>query len=73
MTEQKIINRYLNDLLSKQQTAKMLGISISTLDRLMAAEKIEFYKLGLRRVAFDQRHIQNYLTNCTQNAQKQTV
>lgn len=57
MTNLAAYNQISNGLLSKQQAAQMLGISISTLDRHMAAGRISFVRVGLRRVGFRKESI----------------
>jgi excisionase family DNA binding protein len=50
--------------LTKQQTAKMLDISIPTLERRMRANKITYYKSGESRsckVRFDKEDVLNYM------------
>lgn len=55
-------NEYKSSLYSKPQAAEFIGVSISTLDRLMAAGKIEFYRVSLRRIAFSREQLENYLS-----------
>jgi excisionase family DNA binding protein len=48
-------------MLTKQETRKRLGnISISTLDRMMAAGMINYVRVGLRGVRFRQEDIEEY-------------
>lgn len=57
---QTFFNQDLSRLLSKQQTAEKLGISLSTLDRLMNANKINFVRVSLRRIGFRPKDIEEY-------------
>lgn len=50
----------LNKLRSKPETAKLLGISTATLDRHIAAGRIEYYKVGWH-VRFSDEQISAYL------------
>jgi excisionase family DNA binding protein len=45
---------------SKPETAKLLSISIATLDRLIAAGRIEYFKIGWH-VRFSDEQINTYL------------
>jgi excisionase family DNA binding protein len=50
--------------LTKKQTAKMLGMSIPTLERRMRANKITYYKSGESRtckVMFDREDVLKYM------------
>ncbi len=47
-------------MLSKQETAEILGISISSLDRLMKSHEINFIRVGLRRIGFRASDIEAY-------------
>lgn len=60
MTNLQIFNQDMTRLLSKQQTAERLGISLSTLDRLMNANKINFVRVSLRRICFRTEDITEY-------------
>ncbi len=56
----------VSKLRSKFDTAKLLGISIATLDRHIAAGRIEYYKVGWH-VRFSDEQISAYLES-TRNA-----
>ena len=60
MTNLQSFNLFTTRLLSKQQVAEKLGISISTLDRLMNANKINFVRVSLRRIGFRPEDISEY-------------
>lgn len=47
-------------MLSKTETAEILNISISGLDRLMKAGEINYIRVGLRRIGFQRSDIQEY-------------
>ena len=59
----------VSKLRSKLETARLLGISIATLDRHIAAGCIEYYKVGWH-VRFSDEHINAYLES-TLNAPRQ--
>lgn len=50
-------------LRSKPETAKLLGISMATLDRRIADGSINYFKQGWR-IAFSDGHIADYLSLC---------
>lgn len=54
---------------SKRDTAKLLNISIATLDRRIADGSINYYKQGFR-IAFSDAQIEEYLALCL-NAPRQ--
>ncbi|HVG33581.1 MAG TPA: excisionase family DNA-binding protein [Pyrinomonadaceae bacterium] len=54
----------IDGLLTRRQAAKRLGISYSTLSRLMAAGGINFYRIGWRTL-FDDAQIEAYLESVT--------
>lgn len=54
---------------SKRNTAKMLNISVATLDRRIADGSINYYKQGFR-IAFSDSQIEEYLEHCL-NAPRQ--
>ncbi len=56
-------------LRSKLETAKLLGISIATLDRRISEGSINYFKQGWR-ILFSEEHIQEYLAGCL-NAPRQ--
>jgi excisionase family DNA binding protein len=61
MRDLQDFNPFLNPLLSKQQAAKMLDVSVSTLDRMMNAKTINFVRIGLRRIGFRREDIHDYI------------
>jgi excisionase family DNA binding protein len=62
-------NTSVGKLRSKPETAKQLSISIATLDRLIAAGRIEYFKIGWH-VRFSDEQINAYLENA-RNAPRQ--
>jgi excisionase family DNA binding protein len=54
----------MNGLLSRREAAKRLGISYSTLSRLMAAGVISFYRIGWQTL-FDDGQLDAYLESVT--------
>ncbi len=54
----------MSDLLTKEEAAAELQVSVRTLTRMMAAGQIAFVKRGNRsgRVFFKRRHLDDYLT-----------
>ena len=62
MTNLRTFNLFSTRLLSKQQAAEMLGVSISTLDRMMNAKSINFVRIGLRRIGFRNEDIDEYIS-----------
>ena len=56
-------------LRSKPETAKLLNISLATLDRRIADGSISYYKQGFR-IAFSDTQIEAYLQHCL-NAPRQ--
>lgn len=53
----------ISKLRSKPETARILGISIATLDRRIEAGEIEYFKIGWR-VLFDDAQIEAYKERC---------
>jgi excisionase family DNA binding protein len=53
----------ISRLRSKPETARILGISLATLDRRIADGSIEYYKQGWR-VMFGDAQIEAYLERC---------
>ena len=53
-------NMDFGELRTKAETAKILRISIATLDRRIATHSIEFYRVGWQ-ILFSREQIQNYL------------
>lgn len=56
----------MNEWLTKKQVGNILGISHWTLERLMKAKKITFYKSGTSRtckVMFKREDVINYLNS----------
>ncbi|MBL9172675.1 MAG: helix-turn-helix domain-containing protein [Verrucomicrobiales bacterium] len=45
------------DLLDKPATARLLGISVRTLDGLMAARKVPYLKIGRKIVRFHRQDV----------------
>lgn len=62
MTNLETFNPFSTRLLSKQQAAEILGVSISTLDRIMSAKSINFVRIGLRRIGFRREDIDEYIS-----------
>lgn len=54
------INMDFGELRTKAETAKILRISIATLDRRISTHSIEFYRVGWQ-ILFSREQIQNYL------------
>lgn len=48
-------------LLTLPQVAKKLTLSQPSLYRMVREKKIEHYRLGQRRIAFDEKQVQRYL------------
>lgn len=46
---------------SRSELAAHLGLALVTIDRAIAAKAISFYQVG-RRILFDQKHIDDFLT-----------
>ena len=59
----------VSKLRSKPETARLLGISIATLDRHIAAGRIEYFKIGWH-VRFSDAQIEAYLQSAL-NAPRQ--
>jgi predicted DNA-binding transcriptional regulator AlpA len=59
----------VSKLLSKPETARLLNISIATLDRRIADGSINYFKQGWR-ISFSDEQIQEYLAHCL-NAPRQ--
>lgn len=59
---QTFLNQDMTRLLSKQQAAEILGVSVSTLDRMMNAKSINFVRIGLRRIGFRREDIDEYIS-----------
>lgn len=55
-------------MLTKQETAKQLGISVSTLDRLSLRGEIAYYKIGTAK-KYRQEDIEAYLIRVRVKAQ----
>lgn len=53
----------------RQTGAKYCGVSVVTIDRALAAEKISHFRIG-RRVVFDKRHLDEFLNNNECKARK---
>jgi excisionase family DNA binding protein len=51
-----------NDLLTRQEAAARLKISVPNLDRLLARKSISHYKIG-RRVYISNQHLAEFLLN----------
>ena len=49
------------------QAANYCGVSVITIDRALANEKISHFRIG-RRVIFDKSHLDNFLASCEQKA-----
>lgn len=62
MTNLQTFNPLSTRLLSKQQAAEILGVSVSTLDRMMNAKSINFVRIGLRRIGFRREDIDEYIS-----------
>lgn len=46
---------------SRIEASNYLGISVVTLDRVIAKRKISFFKVG-RRIILDKRHLDDFLS-----------
>lgn len=50
--------------LKKNDVAKILGVSVMTVDREMWAGRLKYAKIGKVSVRFYAHHIQDYLLSC---------
>jgi excisionase family DNA binding protein len=50
-----------DDRFNRYQAAAYCGVSVITIDRAIADEKISLFRIG-RRVVFDKRHLDEFLT-----------
>jgi excisionase family DNA binding protein len=46
---------------TRRQAARHLGISLSTLKRLISEERLAYYRTGKRKTVISYRHIKDYL------------
>ncbi len=62
MTNLRPFDSGFDRLLSKHETSELLGISLSSLDRLMRANKISYVRVGLRRIGFRKQDLDEYMS-----------
>ena len=55
----------------RKEAAKRLGVSVVTVDRLLAQRKISHYRVG-RRVLFTEAHLNEYIQQNTLVAKSET-
>ncbi len=60
--EQTIEKRF-----DRKQAADYLGVSVITVDRAVAKKKLACYRVG-RRIIFDRKHLEDFLSACEQKA-----
>lgn len=60
MTNLRAFDFGFERLLSKHEASDLLGISLSSLDRLMRANKISYVRVGVRRIGFRKQDIDEY-------------
>lgn len=60
MTNLRAFDSGLERLLSKNEASNLLGISLSSLDRLMRASKISYVRVGMRRIGFRRQDIDEF-------------
>jgi excisionase family DNA binding protein len=53
---------------TRQETAKLLRVSIATLNRISRSGKISKYRVGAGRVLFGEHHIADYLKSSEEPA-----
>ncbi|MEK7722714.1 MAG: helix-turn-helix domain-containing protein [Acidobacteriota bacterium] len=58
-------------LRTKAETAKLLRISIATLDRRISDGSIEYFKVGWQ-ILFNEQQIQSYLSKCKNGSRSRT-
>lgn len=56
-----------NSRFNRNQAAIYCGVSVITIDRALANEKISHFRIG-RRIIFDKSHLDNFLASCEQKA-----
>ena len=49
------------DMMTKEQAAKFLGVSLDTLERFMKDKKIAYYKLAPKIVRFKEEDLREYI------------
>ncbi|CAN5551692.1 hypothetical protein BH10ACI1_BH10ACI1_18920 [soil metagenome] len=59
MEEEKAIEKSRFD---RKGAANYLGVSVVTIDRALSKKKISHFRIG-RRVIFDKRHLDDFLSN----------
>jgi len=52
---------------NRHQAAGYCGVSVITIDRALAKEKISHFRVG-RRIIFDKSHLDSFLASCEQKA-----
>jgi excisionase family DNA binding protein len=55
----------------RKEAARLLGVSVVTVDRLLAQNLISHCKVG-RRVVFQTKHISEFLARHTHKAERET-
>ncbi len=55
------MKKSIKPMLSKQQVAEMLCLSISTIDRLARAGKLKAVAIGVRRIAIETESVELFL------------
>lgn len=55
----------------RHEAAKRLGVSVVTVDRLLASNKISHFRVG-RRVLFTESHLEEYIRQNTRVAKRRT-
>lgn len=53
-------------LLTLRETSQRLGISVRTLQRLIAKQLIRYYRIGSLKIMFSERQLTDYLTRVEQ-------
>ena len=51
------------ELIDKKQAAEMLGVSTKTVDALIAAGDLPYYRIGVKLIRLDKRDVTDYITN----------
>ncbi len=62
----------MNEKLSRKGAADYLGVSVVTIDRLVAAKKLGHFRIGTR-VIFSKEHLDAFLIACEQKITKRAV
>ena len=58
------------NLISKREAAERLGVSIRTLENLMAARALSFVRVAKRRIGFRPADVEQFIEARTVNARK---